>query len=355
MASTFHIDSGAAEFVAPAQVLPFRAHHLSNGEMLMSHSYALYIWPLSGEQEPRLAVRYNGSGALRRQVEALPLVERFLRGGVHLARRTKSGSIVAFIKGTVLHAAQGDGELSAVFRIPGGARPLNVVETPEGMLFFGQYGNNPARQEISLFASTDGGAHWDAAYTFSPGTVRHIHGVLYDPYRHGLLVLTGDLDGECGVYLTTDGFRNLEPLLRGTQKARAVSVIPIPQGWVIPGDTPLERNYITLLEVDGTLRPLAEIPGSSFSTCRTRNGLFVSTGVEPSTINREPYATIWASKDGLSWKCVHRAMKDRYAGRFFQYANLLFADGLEESDRLYATGVSLRGLHHRTLAWDALP
>ena len=39
----------------------------------------------------------------------------------------------------------------------------------------------------------------------------------------------------------------------------------------------------------------------------------------------------------------------------FQYGNLLFPYGLEESQRLYATGLALTGLHHKTLVWEPLP
>ncbi len=341
--------------VPPSQALPFRTHHLTDGELLVSRRYSLYVWPVTGDSEPRLVARYAGPATVRLGLETIPLMERLLRGGIHLARHTKKGSIVAFIKGMVLFAARGDRMLSPTFPIPGGARPLAVAECPDGTLLFGQYGNNPERREISVFASQDGGEHWDVAYTFPPRRIRHVHGVQYDPHRDGVLVLTGDEDDESGVYLTTDSFRTLEPLARGTQQARAVSVIPLPDGWIVPSDTPAERNHIGFLDLQGHFQAMAQIPGSSFSTCQTQQGLFVSTGVEPSKVNLDPYATIWASKDGASWECIFRARKDRYPGRLFQYGNLLFPYGLEESDRLYATGLALTGLHHKTLAWDPLP
>jgi hypothetical protein len=318
----------------------------------MSRAYSLYSLPMAESGISQWDVCYFLAGPMRRLMIHIPLGERALRWGIHVARITKNGSVVVALKGQILYAPARGLELFSVLHIPGGGRPLNIEEAPDGTLYFGQYSRNHNRHEVSVFASTDSGEHWYVAYTFPAGTVRHVHRVQYDSLRHSLLVLTGDSGSECGIYQTTDRFCTLNLLFGGTQKARAVSVIPIPQGWVIPGDANAERNHILLLESDGKMQCLDKLPSSAFSTCQTRQGYFISTGVEPSKVNTEPHATIWASKDGLSWRCVYKVHRDCFSGKLFQYASLQFADGLEDSDSLYATGISVQGLHHKTLVWD---
>ncbi len=335
---------------AQAQVLPFRAHHIEDGKVLLSSRYTVYSYAPGQSEEPLVLAHYPAL-SLKRRLEAFTLAERLLRGGIHLVRDTQSG-LVAFLRGLVLFAKKESQEFVEAFHIPGGARPLGVAVTPGGTLFFGQYGNNRSREEMSVFISTDGGENWDTAHTFPAGRIRHVHNVVYDSYRKALLVLTGDEDAESAIYLTTDEFQSLECIAAGDQRSRAVSVIPVTEGWIVPGDAPDAQNFIHLLDIEGKLHPLERIPGSSFSTCRNRTGFFVSTGVEPSRVNRGREATIWFSRDGSSWSQVFTASKDIYPERLFQYGNILFPTGLEDSSRLYASMYSLKGLHNKTLFWD---
>ena len=187
-------------------------------------------------------------------------------------------------------------------------------------------------------------------HTFDAGAVRHVHGVFHDPYRGGEWVLTGDRGEECALWFTPDGFRTLEPVVRGVQRARAVTVLPTPKALVVPMDSPVERNWIQLLDPgSGRLEPVAELPGSSFHSGRAGELLLVSTAVERSRVNTAQYAALFASLDGERWCEVARLERDlpllRNAPPFFQWPTLALPAGTGSDEHVFATGQALRGLH----------
>ena len=85
-------------------------------------------------------------------------------------------------------------------------------------------------------------------WEFLPKQIRHIHGCYYDSYRKGVWVLTGDSDKESGLWFTDDFFETLKCIKGNTQNARAVSIIPMRDGLIVPTDSPRQQNYIQFLD-----------------------------------------------------------------------------------------------------------
>lgn len=338
-------------FLNPQQVYPYRVHFIGTDSTWFSKGYSVY--ECNRNSRDFICVARISKLTFKQRLELIPPVERLLRGGIHSLIRVPDG-LVAIIKGKVLFAPEREEQLIEVFKIPSGSRPLGLATTPDGAIYFGEYFGNPYRDEVHVFASFDSGRSWEVCYTFKKGAIRHIHNIIYDPYRKGLLVLTGDEDSECKVLLTRDGFRTMEVLIEGNQNARAVDALPLKDGIILPMDSPKEQNYINFLDNAKKMRKLHPIPGSSFSTCRALGAYFISTGVEPSKVNRYPYATIWVSKDGFEWHCIFQAKKDLWPAKLFQYSKILFPRGGDGSGPLLATAFALQGYHNVTLVWQSL-
>src|SRR5208337_3785306 len=151
--------------------------------------------------------------AMRRRFTVMNrLSTRLFRDGFHALAVLPSGGLVAAVPGV-------------------GTR---------GAVYWGEYFDNAARDEVHIYASTDAGATWGVAYTFPKGAIRHVHNIVHDPWGNCLWVLTGDYDDECRILRAACDFSRVEAVLQGRQQARAVAAIPTQDGLYFSSDTPLE-------------------------------------------------------------------------------------------------------------------
>ena len=291
----------------------------------------------------------------RRHLAGFSVAERLMRGGFLSLLPLKDGSMVAGVKGRIIHCERDSDRFVPVLSARG--RTFKLCATPGDVIYAGEYFLNNRRREVRVFRSIDLGRTWEVAHRFAPGIIRHIHSVVYDPYRKCLLVMTGDLDHESKVWTTSDGFRSLDVIAEGDQHSRAVSAIPVPEGYYLATDTPYQQNYVQLLSVNGGLSRLCPIAGSCLSACRVGDWCFFGTAVEPSSVNLDPTAVLYATRSGREWQVVSRWRVDRWsgAGRYgaalFQMARILLPSGENQTGCLFATPVATRGSHGILHRW----
>ncbi|MFH1897593.1 MAG: hypothetical protein ABH886_05060 [Candidatus Desantisbacteria bacterium] len=319
------------------------------GELWASNGYKVCCSHNYGEDFEFIA-KYKTS-IIQKVTTQFRSINRILRGGFH-DLIILNDSIIGIVPHYIVRAKKGSNQFVSVFHIKRGTRPLSLANTPEGYLYFGEYFNNPNRDEVYIYESRDEGCNWEVCHTFLKSSIRHVHKILYDHYRKGLLVLTGDEGHECKVLFTSDNFQTMDEIISGNQQARAVSAIPIHEGIILPTDTPLEQNYIQFLDNNGKLHQICPIPGSSFYACRAGSYFFISTAVEPSEVNRSCLATLWGSKNGFNWKQIFQAKKDIYPSKLFQYGNIILPCGVNNSSYLFATTVALNGCDGVMHRWD---
>lgn len=294
-------------------------------------------------------------GPLDRTLARTPIASRLLRAGFHGLVPLPGGDLVAIVRGAVLLRRAGEPRFEMVHRVTRGTRPLNVCLAPSGRLYFGEYFANEDRGEVHVYGSDDGRS-WDVVHSFAAGSIRHVHGIWPDVHRGGVWVLTGDDDHESGIHFSGDDFANLEPVLTGSQRARAVVVLPTPAGLIVPTDTPREPNVIQFMDADtGALEPVAAVPGSVFSGAFTDRLMAVSTTVEKSSVNLDSSSALLVSEDGRRWTTAARYERDlpllRDRRGYLQLPTLQLPAG-RGGRRLFATGQALSGLHGRLMAWD---
>ncbi len=278
-------------------------------------------------------------------------ISRVSRGGVHDLVKLDSGALVAVAKGGI--ACTLNGEFEFTHKVTRGSRPLSICKQ-QNRLYFGEYFSNKSRDYVDIFASEDG-VNWSVVHRFRPGTVRHVHGIISDDYRSGLWVLTGDTDSESALWFTDDNFETLRPIIRGSQRARAVSVIPTQNGLIVPMDSPLERNYISLLDLSlNELIMGQEVESSIFFARQIGDVYFASTAAEPSSINNVEDAILYASINGIDWSEIFRGKRDLYSQisvRLFQYPTIAIPRA-QDTSYFFGYGRSISGLDNYLIRAD---
>ena len=71
---------------------------------------------------------------------------------------------------------------------------------------------------------------------------------IYDKYRNGIWILTGDSDTESKIIFANTTCSSLETVFSGSQNTRAVFVLPTKSALIIGGDSPFQKNHIQVLD-----------------------------------------------------------------------------------------------------------
>lgn len=282
------------------------------------------------------------------------LTARLFRDGFHALTILPSGSLVAAVPGAILTLAPGETQFHPSHAIIRGTRPLHITATPSGTVYWGEYFDNAARDEVHIYASADQGQSWSIAYTFPKGAIRHVHNIVHDPWGDCLWILTGDYGDECRILRATCDLSGIEVVLQGKQQARAVAAIPTEDGLYFSSDTPLESNYIYRLDREGALSQLAPISGSSIYGCRVGTHVFFSTMVEPSEVNRDRNVRIYGADVAKSepWQPLLAWQKDLWPMGLFQYGNAFLPDGNNETPYLALTTIAVEKDDMTTLLYS---
>jgi hypothetical protein len=281
----------------------------------------------------------------RRFSVATRLTARLFRDGFHALAVSPSGGLVAAVAGAIVTARPNEPEFRVTHAITRGTRPLHITAIPDGTVYWGEYFDNSARDEVHIYGSTDGGTTWAVAYTFPRGAIRHVHNIVYDAWERCLWVLTGDYGEECRILRAACDFSRVEAVLQGNQQARAVAFVPMSDGLYFSSDTPLESNFVYRLDRQGNLSQLASITSSSIYGCRVGDRVFFSTMVEPSEVNRDRNVRVFGGL-GLgfkeeNWRPLLFWKKDRWSMRFFQYGNAFLPDGNNATPYLAVSTVAV--------------
>jgi hypothetical protein len=279
---------------------------------------------------------------------------RLLRDGFHALTITPDGNLIAAVPGAIATLRTGEKEFRVTHRVQRGTRPLHITAIPDGRAFWGEYFDNPERDEVHIYSSSDGGLTWCIAHTFPARSIRHVHNVVYDRWDDCLWVFTGDYGYECRMLRASPDFKFVDEVICGNQQARAVAAVVAEEGLYFASDTPLEQNHICLLDRDARLHGMALIPSSSIYGCRNRNGIFFSTMVEPSRINQSRAVAVFGSENGTNWSRLAEWQKDNWSPKFFQYGNAVLPNGNNSTDFLAVSTIAVENADLQTSIWRTI-
>jgi hypothetical protein len=295
------------------------------------------------------------SAGWRQITSQFGLSSRLLRDGFHALTVLPSGNLVAAVPGAIVTLKSGESKFRVTHKIGRGTRPLHIAAIPDGSVFWGEYFDNAQRAEANIYGSHDGGLTWDVAHTFPAHSIRHVHNIVYDRWRDCLWIFTGDYGDECKIICASWDLSAMNEVVSGDQQCRAVAAVTCAEGIYFATDTPLEQNYICLLDRSGKVHKLEAIPSSSIYGCRNRHGIFFSTMVEPSDVNLTANVTLVGSTTGSDWQHLASWRKDMWPMKFFQYGNAFFPDGNNSTEFLAATTIAVRDADSVTTIWRTTP
>jgi len=289
--------------------------------------------------------KYN-AGILKNVLARTNFGSRIGRLGFHSVKEFKGG-LIGVQKRNIVHKSKSSDVFENVFSNFRGSRPLNICVGPkEEVIYFGEYFGNPERSTVKIFGSLDAKV-WNIVYEFEASSIRHVHGILYDQFRNGYWVLTGDSNEESGLWFTNNKFKTLEKVYSGSQKMRAVEIIIKEEGLIVPMDSPLELNNINLLSLkDDSIKHLQDLNGSAFHAVVVDGIHFITTVTEPSDVNLDKTANVYASLDGMIWRCISKFKKDFVPINYqwlTRYSEITITPGNSKGNYIFGHARAVRG------------
>lgn len=322
-------------------MVPQSQQNLDYSQLIFSNQYPSLVALLCADGTVYLSgpaslwtMDFNGTGP--QQLSAVPvpwpyreaarwrLLRRLGRLDVRELVAAPGGGLLGIFQKSIIAINRESGEIRPVFQVPEGGRPRGFALAPSGHLFVGEYWGNPRRQSLRLWASTDHGETWALAQTLPAGRAKHIHNIIWDEYRQGFWVLTGDRDGESALLFSSDEFRTISEVARGSQMVRACHVFCRPEGLYYGTDTERAANWFVHLELPaGRLHKIQPLPGSCIYAARMADHYWLSTAVEPSKINHDRKPALWFSADLHRWTKLVEFHKDWWPGEYFGFGRVV--------------------------------
>jgi hypothetical protein len=237
-------------------------------------------------------------------------------------------------------------------------RPTRVLRgglavSPGGTIWFGEYWNNASRGPMSIYRWDPDSTRPEVAHVFERGAIYHVHSVSWDPYRQGMVCLTGDRTGECRMMLTRDEFATLDVIGAGSEDWRAVSVVSLPDGWLYGTDAEFDANVIAHVDAEtGRRRIVGHVDGPVYYSRQWgADSLFAVTAERCVTMpNPEGVLVAANPRDVRELVRYEKDLgKSRLAWQLFMPGTLNFASGPGDEQHCFISGVALRGLDEQVL------
>lgn len=335
------------------KIINYKVLHVDGQTVYASRGYSIYKsvdggnrWKLDGKLAD---TKYSLLSHIR-------LVARLLRIEVSSMQILDDGSRLLIAKKGIFKAIPNSKKYVRVFQVPRGSKPMNICIDSRGDLFFGEYLlNGPflqdSREEVNMYTSKDRGESWDVCYTFSPNTIRHVHGVFYDNYTDKIWFTTGDRGNECIIGNSDDGFKTINIVKQGGQRYRAVKLLFYKDFIVYGTDTQIEQNYIYSLDRDsGDETELKKIQGSVISAAKVDQKACISTAVEPSEYNIDTNVYLWYTENGKEWQQLYSTKHDGLSLKYFQFARYQFPEGAIQDNKIFAYGSALKKIDGKSIS-----
>ncbi len=222
---------------------------------------------------------------------------------------------------------------------------IDICRLPNGVICFGEYGNNKERFPVPIYCSRDEGQNWEVAYEFSMGAIKHIHNLKYDNYTDTIWCCTGDLVGECKLVIFDLQFNKLKEIGDGSQNYRTCDLIFQKDSVIWLMDSHIETSYVVKLNRKSELiEILSPLPGPVWYCTRLLNGQHIAaTTVEHGySMKHKKAHLLISSNDAETWTSIKSFDKDYYYPLdFFKYGAIGFPIGQQKKEKFSCFGEAL--------------
>ena len=291
------------------------------------------------------------------------LLYRLLRLGIRAALAIDNQYILLSVAHRLYELDIETGILSDGCSCDKDVRPLlfTHVQGIEGFddgIYYGGYFLNREKQPIHIYQRL-GVDCWERVYTFSQGTINHVHQIVSDPYRQCVWVFTGDFDEASAIWKVSNHFRTVERVVCNDQRYRACVVHALPEGLLYATDSPYNNDYIYLFRPESMeLDKLYPISGSCIYGCRWRDQYVFSSTVEGDGRHLTPWQFCFSRKRGSAIKDdnvhlyvghpktgfneIYQEKKDGWPFYTFQFGVFKFPYGDNMGNTLYFQPVATK-------------
>lgn len=280
------------------------------------------------------------------------LTRRFFRAEITNLYELSDDTQLLIAKKGIFKKEKNSNTFSKCFPIPRGSRPMNLCIDEKDNIYFGEYFSNFEKKPVNIYASFDKGLTWKIVYTFREGEINHIHGIFYDKYTNWKWVVTGDRENECIIGYTDNDFQNLNIVFRGGQEYRTCNLLFFNDFIVFVTDSQYIPNEIKKFDRKTLeITSLQSIEGSGIYAGQNSSFSFVSTTIEPSTVNLDQYSHLYISEDGLNWVEIAKYKKDIWHKSAFQFGSIQFPryETNHLNNILVYSGRSLNNIGNKTV------
>ena len=227
----------------------------------------------------------------------------------------------------------------------------DFCKTKSGRVLFGEYGANPNRLSIPIYASDDDGETWKIVYEIPAGKAKHVHVISADKFSDKIWIFTGDADGECWVIESNEDFSDLRYIGDGSQIYRACSVFFTSEKVVWAMDSPLQPSQTVHFDRETCNIELHGcFPGPIwYGLENSAVGYLLASTVEPgeSVIGNE--ANLYYSENLVNWSKLGAFTKDHWPMGLFKFGVIGFSRGERNDGSFYIFGEALNDLDGRSL------
>lgn len=225
-----------------------------------------------------------------------------------------------------------------------------AVEQRTGLVYFGEYLNNHSRdvRVICIDPVLDTAR---VCWQFSRQQIKHIHAIVYDPFRQRLWITTGDNDAESAFYYTDDGFASVHKFAGGDQTWRATGLLFDETGmeWGMDAgkDAPADAvNYIwrwDFATASRTQRCTIGNPAYAVSSL-DNGGAVLTTTYEPGRLQDTPeQSALWYRSPAGDWQQIYaQDYQYRAMPGVSKYGMLYIAQGTIPAAQLLFSPVNCR-------------
>lgn len=309
------------------------------------------------------------------------LLSRLLRLDPRGAIKIDNENVLIPLKGKIYHLNIKKAEVKEMhtFREEMSA-PLSMTKTEKisgikEKILYGEYFSNPEKKEVGIWGMRNEAEEWREVYKFKKGQIEHIHAIIPDPYQNIFWILTGDHGDAAGIWFTEDGFKTVNKYLTGKQTYRSCVAFPTRDGLLYATDTPLEDNYIYLLQPDKKLQKIYSLEGSTIYGGEVQNEYIFSTTVEgqpdigKGKLSLLSYMLSYQRGKGIkSWyseivignykegfKRIGKFKKDLWPMNLMQFGTIMFPSGENKTNKIILYGSALKNIDGTLLIVEENP
>ncbi len=299
------------------------------------------------------------------------LLRRLFRKDIRYAIKINNNNLLLVKNGYFIRLNLEKRRIESKIKVPRGSRPLNmtIVNSLPGFdsgVYFGEYFNSQKDDSVKIYNYTDD--MLKEVYEFrSEDDIEHIHNLVVDSYRNCIWILTGDFGKGTGIYKATNNFESVECVVRGKQKYRSCVAFPTEKGLIYATDSQFEQNYIKILYTENDkwkIKNIFKTNGPCIYGTLLNDEYYFSTSVE-ATDSAKKISNFLKNKRGpgviknqseivkgnleKGFEVIYTNEKDVYPFVLFQFGNIIFPSGINNTRHLFFTNIALKSNDFTTM------